>query len=111
MGSGAVAAGAPAATPAAGAAPSAADASATLGIFSVVPATTGEVSDRPLAAANERVVKLLAAAIDHRVSPGWTTCGTAAAAGGAAAAADGSEARRNRSRPRSPPPGGGRNDR
>src|SRR6476661_3896080 len=57
---------------------SAATPSAMLGIWIVAPRTTGEVSLRPLAAASERVVKLLAAAIDHRVSPGWTTWGTLA---------------------------------
>src|SRR3954466_4757857 len=57
------------------AAPSAID-----GIWIVEPRTTGDVSLRPLAAASERVVKLLAAAIDQRVSPGWTTCGTLALA-------------------------------
>src|SRR4051794_15874561 len=50
--------------------------SATDGIWIVEPSTTGEVSLRPLAAATVRVVKLLAAAIDHSVSPGPTTCGT-----------------------------------
>src|SRR5436305_692657 len=47
----------------------------------VCPATTDEVSLRPFAAASARVVKLFAAAIDHSVSPGWTTCGTPAEAG------------------------------
>src|SRR5690242_3065117 len=37
----------------------------------------------PLNAATVRVVRLLAAAIDHSVSPGCTTCGTAAPAGAA----------------------------
>src|SRR3954466_11705510 len=54
--------------------------SATDGIWIVEPRTTGDVSLRPLAAATERVVKLFAAAIDHRLSPGWTTCGTLAPA-------------------------------
>src|SRR4051794_17778157 len=76
-----------------GVAPRAADASATLGTFSVVPAITAESSDRPLAAAKARVVKLLAAANDHRVSPGWTTWGTDAAAGLAATAMNMSEIR------------------
>src|SRR4051812_31243302 len=44
----------------------------------VRPSTTCELSDRPLKAATVRVVRLFAAAIDHSVSPGWTTCGTAA---------------------------------
>src|SRR3954447_10330420 len=47
----------------------------------VLPSTTCELSDSPLYAATVRVVRLLAAAIDHRVSPGCTTCGTAAPAG------------------------------
>src|SRR3954452_9511740 len=46
----------------------------------VRPSTTCEFSDRPLKAATVRVVRLFAAAIDHSVSPGWTTCGTAAPA-------------------------------
>src|SRR3954447_21113632 len=46
----------------------------------VRPSTTCEFSDRPLKAATVRVVRLFAAAIDHSVSPGWTTCGTAAEA-------------------------------
>src|SRR3954447_20225287 len=49
----------------------------------VLPSTTCEVSERPLNAATVRVVRLLAAAIDHSVSPGCTTCGTAAPAGAA----------------------------
>jgi hypothetical protein len=49
---------------------SAAAASASEGIWIVVPATTCAVSGSPLAAASERVVKLLAAAIDQSVSPG-----------------------------------------
>src|ERR687897_1675741 len=49
----------------------------------VEPSTTWASSERPLYAATVRVVRLLAAAIDHRVSPGVTTCGTAAAAGAA----------------------------
>src|SRR3954464_5485679 len=48
--------------------------------MSVLPSTTCELSDRPLKAATVRVVRLLAAAIDHRVSPGWTVCGTVAEA-------------------------------
>src|SRR4051812_27684880 len=42
---------------------------------------TAASSDRALGAANARVVRLLAEAIVHRVSPGWTTWGTAADAG------------------------------
>ena len=49
----------------------------------VLPSTTCEFSDRPLKAATVRVVRLFAAAIDHSVSPGCTTCGTAALAGAA----------------------------
>src|SRR3954469_24076756 len=49
----------------------------------VLPSTTCEFSERPLNAATVRVVRLLAAAIDHSVSPGCTTCGTAALAGAA----------------------------
>src|SRR3954471_2079081 len=60
---------------------SAAAPSATDGIWIVAPRTTGEVSLSPFAAASDRVVKLFAAAIDHRVSPGWTTWGTLADAG------------------------------
>src|SRR3954454_10908226 len=93
MGAGAAADGAVATGAAAGAPPSAADASATLGTLNVVPAITAEPSDRPLAAAKARVVKLLAAAIDHRLSPGWTTWGTDAAAGLAATAMNMSEIR------------------
>src|SRR3954447_2340856 len=48
--------------------------------MTVRPSTTCEFSDRPLNAATVRVVRLFAAAIDHSVSPGWTTCGTAAEA-------------------------------
>ena len=48
-----------------------------------MPSTTCEFSDSPLNAATVRVVRLLAAAIDHSVSPGCTTCGTAAPAGAA----------------------------
>src|SRR5919205_3844977 len=44
----------------------------------VEPSTTLEFSDRPLNAATVRVVRLFAAAIDHSVSPGCTTCGAAA---------------------------------
>ena len=62
----------------------AAAASATLGTWIVEPSTTLAVSGRPLYAATARVVKLLAAAIVHSVSPGATTCGTAAPAGAAA---------------------------
>ena len=43
-------------------------------------ATTCASSGSPLAAASARVVKLLAAAIDHRVSPGCTVCGAPATA-------------------------------
>src|SRR3954467_11772648 len=49
----------------------------------VLPSTTCEVSERPLNAATVRVVRLLAAAIDHSVSAGCTTCGTAALEGAA----------------------------
>src|SRR3954470_22211881 len=49
----------------------------------VLPSTTCELSDRPLKAATVRVVRLLAAAIDHSVSPGCTVCGTAAPEGAA----------------------------
>jgi hypothetical protein len=49
-----------------------------------------------LAAASERVVKPLAAAIDHRVSPGWTVCGTLAPAGDARQADIGMQQRRAR---------------
>src|SRR6185436_11239084 len=49
----------------------------------VLPRTTCELSDRPLYAATVRVVRLLAAAIDHSVSPGCTVCGTAAFEGAA----------------------------
>ena len=45
-------------------------ASDTLGIWIVLPSTTFEFSDRPFAAARERVVKPFAAAIDHSDSPG-----------------------------------------
>src|SRR4051812_15960999 len=55
-----------------------------LGMLTVLPSTTFEFSDSPLAAASARVVKLLAAAIDQSDSPGWTTCGTPAEAGAAA---------------------------
>src|SRR5947209_1276417 len=65
----------------------AAAASVTLGISIVDPRTTGEFSESPFAAARALVVKLLAAAIDHSVSPGWTTCGTPAEAGAAASKA------------------------
>src|SRR3954467_2290290 len=50
----------------------------------VEPSTTCELSESPLKAATVRVVRLLAAAIDHSVSPGCTVCGTAALAGTAA---------------------------
>src|SRR4051794_28902292 len=49
----------------------------------VEPSTTCEFSESPLKAATVRVVRLLAAAIDHSVSPGCTVCGTAALAGAA----------------------------
>src|SRR6185503_19309568 len=49
----------------------------------VLPRTTCALSERPLKAATVLVVRLLAAAIDHSVSPGCTTCGTAADAGAA----------------------------
>src|SRR4051794_35121657 len=65
----------------AGAPPCSADAAwGTLGIWIVCPATTSAVAGRPFAAASDRVVKLLAAAIDQRVSPGWTVCATYAPA-------------------------------
>src|SRR5437764_14086351 len=104
MGFGAAADGA---APATGAPCSAAEASATVGIFSVVPATTAESSVSPLAAASARVVKLLAAAIPHSVSPDWTTCGTEPAAGVTARTKNVSEIRtvrmaRNRPRPGAP---------
>src|SRR3954452_8133321 len=51
--------------------------------MTVEPRTTCEFSDNPLYAATVRVVRLLAAAIDHSVSPGCTTCGTAALEGAA----------------------------
>src|SRR5215204_373918 len=55
-----------------------------LGICTVCPATTCAVSGTPFAAASDRVVKLLAAAIDQSVSPGWTVWATdASAAAGA----------------------------
>src|SRR5215208_1197631 len=47
----------------------------------VLPRITFESGDRPLAAATELVVMLFAAAIDQRVSPGWTVWGTEALAG------------------------------
>jgi hypothetical protein len=50
----------------------------------VEPRTTCAFSDSPLKAATVRVVRLLAAAIDHNVSPGCTVCETAALAGAAA---------------------------
>src|SRR4051794_18744244 len=81
MGSGALGAEAAAGAGAIPARCSAAVPSAIDGIWIVEPSTTGEVSLSPFAAASERVVKLLAAAIDQRVSPGWTTCGTLAEAG------------------------------
>ena len=49
----------------------------------VEPRTTWWSSDTPLKAATVLVVRLLAAAIDHSVSPGCTVCGTAADAGAA----------------------------
>src|SRR3954454_15819608 len=49
----------------------------------VEPSTSCELSESPLKAATVRVVRLLAAAIDQSVSPGCTTCGTAALAGAA----------------------------
>src|SRR4051794_40923402 len=49
----------------------------------VEPSTTCELSESPLKAATVRVVRLLAAAIDQSVSPGCTTCGTAALEGAA----------------------------
>src|SRR3954447_18436056 len=51
--------------------------------MTVEPRTTCEFSDNPLYAATVRVVRLLAAAIDQSVSPGCTTCGTAALEGAA----------------------------
>jgi hypothetical protein len=59
-----------------------------VGTWIVEPSTTWLSSERPLKAATVRVVRLLAAAIDQRVSPGCTTWGTAApAAAGAIATA------------------------
>ena len=55
-------------------------ASPSAGIITVEPSTTFASGESPLNAASERVVKLLAAAIVHRVSPGPTVCGTAAGA-------------------------------
>src|SRR3954452_4532406 len=52
--------------------------------MTVEPSTTCEFSESPLKAATVRVVRLLAAAIEHSVSPGCTVCGTAALAGTAA---------------------------
>jgi hypothetical protein len=56
----------------------AAFASATVGTLIVCPKTTCASGDRPLAAASARVVRLLAYAIVHSVSPGRTTCGMTA---------------------------------
>src|SRR5215208_5724527 len=53
----------------------------------VLPRITFESGDRPLAAATELVVMLFAAAIDQRVSPGWTVWATEALAGAQAARA------------------------
>src|SRR4249919_3593041 len=66
----------------------AAVASATVGILIVVPSSTALFYDSPFAAASARVEKLLAAAIDHSVSPGRTMCGTDACAGAARARTD-----------------------
>src|SRR5436305_12281816 len=54
--------------------------SVTLGISIVWPATTCASTGKPLNAATVRVVRLLAAEIDQRVSPALTVCGTAAPA-------------------------------
>ena len=51
---------------------SACAASLTDGILIWLPRITLLFSERPFAAASARVVKLLAAAMDQRVSPGWT---------------------------------------
>src|SRR3954452_13852203 len=51
-----------------------------LGIWMAWPAATAAVSGRTFAAASDLVVKLLAAAIDQRVSPGCTVCATKAPA-------------------------------
>ena len=53
----------------------------------MLPITTFAVSDRPFEAASARVVRLLAAAIDQRVSPDSTVWGTAAPAGAESARA------------------------
>src|SRR3954452_21704146 len=53
----------------------------------VRPSTTWLSSERPLYAATVRVVRLLAAAIVHSVSPGCTTCATSADAVAGAAQA------------------------
>lgn len=73
-----------------GVAASAAAASATVGTFSAEPSTTRASGESPLYAAKARLVRLFAEAIDHRVSPGWTTWATdawALPAGSSAAAA------------------------
>src|SRR3954447_6109612 len=58
----------------------AAEPSSSVGIWIVSPPYTWEAADKPLKAATVCVVKLFALAIDHRVSPGATVCGTAALA-------------------------------
>src|SRR5256885_1704980 len=63
---------------------SAAEPSATDGIWIVPPRTTLASGESPLAAARVRVVRLLAAAIDQSVSPGPTVWATLAVAAGAA---------------------------
>ena len=60
--------------------PRAAAPSLSLGTSIVEPMTTLEAGESPFAAASVRVVRLLAAAIDHSVSPGSTVCGTEASA-------------------------------
>ena len=67
--------------------PSAVAASASLGMLMVEPSTTFASGESPFAAARALVVRLLAAAMDQRVSPGWTVCATEALAGAAAAIA------------------------
>src|SRR4051812_20610453 len=84
---------------------SAAAPSETDGSWIVAPRATRDGSLRPLAAASERVVKLLAAAIDHMLSPGWTTWGTLAlAAAGKIASTKKEIVSRGRRRMRSPSP-------
>ncbi len=58
--------------------PSAAAPSLTVGTWMVEPITTCASGEIPFTAATVRVVRLFAAAMDHRVSPGWTVWGTEA---------------------------------